>query len=105
MPNEMLAFLKINGINALGINAAILIKIPILLYKKPKTETISLIFCLFPSSNGLYRLKATAVPIPISARLRKPKMFTSVPESPRKSAPKLFRKIFLEKKESPNDKK
>ena len=71
--------------------------IPIYLYKYPIIDIISLIFILSLFWMGLNRKILIQLPIPNSARLRYPRIFPMVPVSPMKSAPRLSKKIFLEK--------
>ena len=47
---------------------------------------------------GLNRKKLILIPIPNSDRFNRPNMLNNVPVSPMKSAPRLSKNIFLEKK-------
>jgi hypothetical protein len=71
----------------------------------PKTEMISLMRYWLFSKRGLYNKYPTAVPIPNSARFRKLRIFCKVVVSPTKSAPRIFKNIFREKKDKASVKK
>ena len=71
---------------------------PIFLYKYPNIDISSVMLFLLFSNRGLYNEKAIAELIPNSAKLNRPNMFCSVDVKPTNSSPRLFMKIFLEKK-------
>ena len=96
-PNSM--FLNIRGKKQLTRTPPININAPTYLYKYPKTERISCITIRLLVCNGLNKKKLMHPAIPNSARFKYPNILDRVPYKPIKSAPRLVRKIFLEKKD------
>ncbi len=72
-------------------------KYAILRYNHPCKDTISHIEFLSLSANGLYKVYATAVPIPNSAKFMNCNKFVAVVVRPKTSSPKYSKNTFLEK--------